>query len=396
MGKSPANAGACQRVTARVEANDWRGAIRELQLAPPIEKTTSAWRDLFLHACSRGQAKFVQLLIEQGINVNVRKGGQNALCNAMDMPSLPVLELLLDAGIRRDLRDGYRRGPAFHVCGDTDLSEKAAISLLERLAEAGVPLDGIDSAGLTPLDHAVTMVEYTPRLTRRITRLLELGARVRKAKLGGGYALQIAVDLKQAELVQQLLAHGAALPLAPNGKDSLEEHARAKGLARIAKVLQTADVSGINRPLPRRRKQHPAALTPFAGVYRPVFTYRGDASTDSPRSCLQHWLIHPNIHPVRRYRKEDWDADVAQLAALRMEIHGDELSMSTDDYRMTFVMKSAQPRAGGGATFELDMNEGWTEPFELVVERANIRIRAVDREFPHDRFFFVSWKRFNN
>lgn len=156
----------------------------------------AAWGNHLAVACA---------LIAAGADVNVQDDTQqSAYLIATSEGYLELLEMTLDAGADVRSLDSYRG------TGLIRAAERGHVEVVERLLETEIAVDHVNRLGLTALLEAIMFGDGGPRHTEVVRRLVEAGADVN-------------------------LADGSGVtPLA---------HARQRGYAEIAAIL---DVAGAN------------------------------------------------------------------------------------------------------------------------------------------------------
>lgn len=181
--------------------------VADLNVTPNDQQKKSGKKALGL-AARFGEKEIVEFLLRQGIDVHAKdKQTQNsALHEAAKYGHVEVIDPLLKHGADINARDSAGKTPLALAV----LQDKTKV--VEALIKKGADINTVNNKGNTPLIHAIE----TPEIVRL---LLEAGATQKIDQLGyaGSGALHLAIKLKQSEVIELLLIHGANINL-QNGK----------------------------------------------------------------------------------------------------------------------------------------------------------------------------------
>lgn len=155
-------------------------------------------------ACLRRNLELVKLLLDAGVDPNLTKG------TAMDEPPLyhvvgswddaffvKVLPLLLNAGARA-FDETYTVETVLHLAAD-----HGRVSLIQKFADMGVPIDACDEKGRTALHRA--LVSKSPAMREVCEELLRLGASTAQIGKRGISALHMAGGAGILWMVERLV-----------------------------------------------------------------------------------------------------------------------------------------------------------------------------------------------
>jgi len=144
----------------------------------------------------------VGLLGNKKIDLNSLHRGVRPLFSAIRGGHENIVTMLIVAGADIELPDHEGDAAIFRAITFEDST------ILNLLLKAGVNPDSKDSNGQTPLIYAIT-IKY--RCTIPVSLLLKAGANPNAKNIHGEYALMLAADKGNVEIMQQLLNAGALL-----------------------------------------------------------------------------------------------------------------------------------------------------------------------------------------
>ena len=151
-------------------------------------------------AAMNGDLKTVRALVKQAVDVNATQpDGMTALHWAVERRDLPMMNVLLEAGAKRDLTNRTGARPLYLAATNGD---PAAIG---RLLDAGEDANAL----LTAEGESVLMLASQSGNAEAVKLLLDRGASPNTQQLRGQTALMWAAAEGHAEVVKVLLAHGA-------------------------------------------------------------------------------------------------------------------------------------------------------------------------------------------
>lgn len=161
----------------------------------PLDKSeTFLWL-----AVSHRNSDAVQALLFAGADANAGSR-MPPLWDAVVQGDLYVADLLLYAGARINLT-GPQGANMLHMA-----AELGHIGLVQRLIEAGIPIDGRDLEGSTALNYALRTHGDRQQM---VSTLIEHGADVNARRVSGTTAAMIAGYLGQFDTFDRLIAAGA-------------------------------------------------------------------------------------------------------------------------------------------------------------------------------------------
>lgn len=157
-------------------------------------KNSCAAGNLLKFVIEKGQIDIVKLLLDNGININVRNDSKRstALHAAVKMNNIKILNLLLSRGANISKTDERRRSALHYAV--TFLHVKEAI--IETLVNYGIDINQVDKNGLTPL---LTACEKNNE--RGLVCLIDLGADVTILDKSGRCLIDVAFVQRHFELV---------------------------------------------------------------------------------------------------------------------------------------------------------------------------------------------------
>jgi len=186
-----------------------------------------------VEAAARGDAAAVSVLLARGADANERDGnGRSAVTAAVYAGSAEAVRLLVAAGADVDVRDDTKSN-AFLALGET-----GNVAVLDEVLEGDPDVTLTNRYGGTPLIPAAERghVEMVRALLARtevdVDHVNDLGwtALLEAVVLGSG-------GPDHLEIVRLLIAAGADQSVRDNEGVTALEHARAKGFAAIAALL---------------------------------------------------------------------------------------------------------------------------------------------------------------
>ena len=103
-------------VLALAQEHDESGAIEALQRDGHPDAVDTAGRSALHHAARASMDELAAALLHAGATVDLKaKDGRTPLIEAADAGSLPIVELLIDAGARRGTKDASGSDAAFYA-----------------------------------------------------------------------------------------------------------------------------------------------------------------------------------------------------------------------------------------------------------------------------------------
>jgi ankyrin repeat protein len=191
-----------------------------------------------LAASFKGHVEIVQALLEQQrqqrVNLEARTiQGRTALHHAADQDHAAIVDLLCEAGARRDVQD-FRGQTPLHVA-----SWQGHLASVEALVAASASLELRDINGDTAL--AIAATEPVPS----VVQCLLAASADREAENTHGQTplIRAAMD-GQAEIVAILLSAGAAVDHRDRNGRSALDWARAEGHSAVVALLDRREVLG--------------------------------------------------------------------------------------------------------------------------------------------------------
>lgn len=197
--------------------------------------------DRLLAAVKANDVTTAQQLIQDGANINIKdKMRLSLLHHAVNNDNLPMVDLLVKAGIALNDEDIYRCTPLQLAVGrslpiteylvrsgvavfqpneqSTLLHEAASanqVAIVEFLVDAGIPIDSLDYMNRTPLQQAIRYDRY-----EAVQWLLDHGADVNHRDREGSTALIMAAKKRNKDLIKLLLDYGADKYITNNDRQS--------------------------------------------------------------------------------------------------------------------------------------------------------------------------------
>ena len=188
-------------------------------------------------AAERGDARAVQLLLEEGANVDARdEGGRTALIAAAYGNRLDVARSLIEAGADVNAKDQTQQSA--YLISTSEVGDDPR--MLELTLRNGANVHSLDSYNGTGLIRAAERGHV-----RIVERLLQTSVEVDQVNNLGWTALLEAIILgdggpRHTKVVRLLVGAGADVNLADGEGVTPLEHARRRGHEEIARILQAA------------------------------------------------------------------------------------------------------------------------------------------------------------
>ena len=179
-------------------------------------------------ACEHGSTRMIKLLIEKGVDLEMRAGGTRgtALHKAANWGYLNCVDLLLETGADKDARDIMNRTPLMLAC----IHAPAAEGIIKKLLEFGSDVNALSNDSKTAL-HFVCARGLEPSM------LIEAGSDPNVKDLDGNTPLHLAASGGHCVVVERLIAVGASTkPLNSLGRSPLHMSA-IKGCAKCVSTL---------------------------------------------------------------------------------------------------------------------------------------------------------------
>ena len=180
---------------------------RNLALLIPVAPADNRYAVTLLHAAAAGgNSEIVKLIIEKGAKANAQSRrckftplynaviGNNAIGALTEQKKLRTARVLLDAGA--DVNAAGILGTPLHAA-----ARYGSVPLIDMLLDAGARADAVDELGNTPLHFAGTFAAAE--------RLIQAGANVNVQNKNGVTPLHVAASLLDVEQIKLLLANGA-------------------------------------------------------------------------------------------------------------------------------------------------------------------------------------------
>ncbi|MDL2283611.1 ankyrin repeat domain-containing protein [Oxalobacter sp. OttesenSCG-928-P03] len=186
----------------------------------------------FLMALGKGDLDIISLMIKKGADIRATDSdGREGLSRAAEKGRADVVKLLLDAGAKADAKDKDGQTALYYVLWRNPKAVDVARLLLEKGASTTVapktPALGVVSWRKDNLDMILLLLEYKARPVSGkdqetlliwavrmgsmplLNAAVNAGVDIRARNEDGESALEVAVKVKRADMVQRLLATGA-------------------------------------------------------------------------------------------------------------------------------------------------------------------------------------------
>ncbi len=197
-------------------------------------------------AADRGHDKIVRVFLDHGVDVNIQsRAGRTPLHMAAMMKRESTVALLLQNGADPMIRTGYGRTPLTHTgSGRTALNgigfhgeaygdPEEHLPVVKLLVEAGVPIDVEDNRRTTPLFDACSANNQEV-----VIYLLSHGANPNHKDENGFTPLMIAAARADSAIVRLLLEEGADVDAANVDGRTAVSFAEARGENDILELLR--------------------------------------------------------------------------------------------------------------------------------------------------------------
>ena len=195
---------------------------------PFLMKSSNSLPQPLYYASMAGLQKMVQILLDQGVDVNA-EGGH--ICSALHAASSEghdqIVQMLLAGGANINKCSALHGGSALHAA-----SEKGHEQVVRMLLEKGADVNTSDHYGFTPLYRASQGSHE-----QLVRMLLEKGADVNTSDHYGFTPLYLASLLGHEQVVRMLLEHGADVNASRNDGYTPLYWASGRGHEQVVQML---------------------------------------------------------------------------------------------------------------------------------------------------------------
>lgn len=356
-----------------------RDVLNLLQSCPRIAEQGGVWSELLIWATMRGIVPVMKALFDLGIDVNVPYGSVLALnCIECRKQSLELLDLLISAGASVAAAGGWGRTALHKACLNARSQDRStALKIIDRLIAAGASVNAWDNCRTTPLELLIR--PESGDLSAVFDHLIDSGATIDACHFRGARAIWDAVQANQPKLVSRLLKLGAAVAFSPG------EYPEATAIERIiiaanrhcpssVRMLELADLSGVNRPFIVPRTRITKLVEPIQGIWYPDLPTPAKVREIRPPKFVNRW-VDPEYSwnsTGSRYTPEIWTADVARFSSVRLEIRGQTLTYQYPLGNHVAWIRETK-RTAFGVSFKLDTGRGLV-PYDFSCKDDELRI----------------------